>query len=61
MNPRMYRTVLADRRARLAALPLDMQAHDLGLPVLVILGGRDRLYPSTPPPPATARPEHGSR
>jgi pimeloyl-ACP methyl ester carboxylesterase len=46
MNPRMYRTVLADRRARLAALPLDVQVHDLGLPVLAILGGRDRLYPS---------------
>jgi pimeloyl-ACP methyl ester carboxylesterase len=48
MHPRMYRTVLADRRARLAALPLDVQAHDLGLPVLVILGGRDRLYPVAP-------------
>jgi pimeloyl-ACP methyl ester carboxylesterase len=48
MNPRMYRTILADRRARLAALPLDMQARDLGLPVLAILGGRDRLYPSAP-------------
>jgi pimeloyl-ACP methyl ester carboxylesterase len=48
MNPRMYRTVLADRRARLAALPLDVQARDLGLPVLAILGGRDRLYPSAP-------------
>jgi pimeloyl-ACP methyl ester carboxylesterase len=46
MNPRMYRTILADRRARLAALPLDMQVRDLGLPVLAILGGRDRLYPS---------------
>ena len=46
MNPRMYRTILADRRARLAALPLDVQVHDLGLPVLAILGGRDRLYPS---------------
>jgi pimeloyl-ACP methyl ester carboxylesterase len=48
MNPRMYRTILADRRARLAALPLDVQARDLGLPVLAILGGRDRLYPSAP-------------
>lgn len=48
MNPRMYRTVLADRRARLAALPLDRQARDLGLTVLAIHGGRDRLYPSTP-------------
>jgi pimeloyl-ACP methyl ester carboxylesterase len=48
MNPRMYRTVLADRRARLAALPLDRQVRDLGLPVLAILGGRDRLYPSAP-------------
>jgi pimeloyl-ACP methyl ester carboxylesterase len=48
MNPRMYRTILADRRARLAALPLDIQARDLGLPVLAILGGRDRLYPSAP-------------
>ena len=48
MNPRMYRTILADRRARLAALPLDVQVRDLGLPVLAILGGRDRLYPSAP-------------
>ena len=48
MNPRMFRTVLADRRARLAALPLDVQARDLGLPVLAILGGRDRLYPAAP-------------
>ena len=48
MNPRMYRTILADRRARLAALPLDMQVRDLGLPVLAILGGRDHLYPSAP-------------
>jgi pimeloyl-ACP methyl ester carboxylesterase len=48
MNPRMYRTILADRRARLAELPLDVQARDLGLPVLAILGGRDRLYPSAP-------------
>ncbi len=48
MNPRMFRTVLADRRARLAALPLDVQARDLGLPVLAILGGRDRLYPTAP-------------
>ena len=46
MDPRMYRTILADRRARLAALPLDAQVRDLGLPVLAILGGRDRLYPS---------------
>ena len=48
MNPRMYRTVLADRRALLAARPLDVQARELGLPVLAILGGRDRLYPSAP-------------
>lgn len=48
MDPRMYRTVLADRRARLAAHPLDVQARELGLPVLAVLGGRDRLYPSTP-------------
>jgi pimeloyl-ACP methyl ester carboxylesterase len=47
MHPRMYRTILADRRSRLAALPLDVQVRDLGLPVLAILGGRDRLYPST--------------
>jgi pimeloyl-ACP methyl ester carboxylesterase len=44
----MYRTILADRRARLAALPLDAQVRNLGLPVLAILGGRDRLYPSAP-------------
>lgn len=48
MNPRMYRTVLADRRARLAARPLDAQIRELGLPALAILGGRDRLYPSGP-------------
>ena len=48
MDPRMYRTILADRRARLAALPFDMQVRDLGLPVLAILGSRDRLYPSAP-------------
>jgi pimeloyl-ACP methyl ester carboxylesterase len=48
MNPRMYRTILLDRRARLAALPLDVQIRELGLPVLAILGGRDRLYPSAP-------------
>lgn len=48
MNPCMYRTILADRRASLAALPLDVQVRDLALPVLVILGGRDRLYPSIP-------------
>jgi len=48
MNPRMYRTILGDRRARLAALPLDVQVRDLRLPVLAILGGRDRLYPSAP-------------
>jgi len=48
MDPRMYRTILADRRARLAALPLDVQVRDLGLPVLAILGARDRLYPSAP-------------
>jgi pimeloyl-ACP methyl ester carboxylesterase len=48
MHPRMYRTILADRRARLAALPLDAQVRNLGLPVLAILGGRDRLYPSAP-------------
>ena len=48
MDPRMYRTILADRRARLAALPLDAQVRDLGLPVLAILGARDRLYPCAP-------------
>jgi len=48
MNPGMYRAVMTDRRARLAEVPLDMQARDLGIPVLAILGGRDRLYPSAP-------------
>jgi hypothetical protein len=47
-HPRMYRTILADRRARLAALPLDAQIREVGLPVLAILGGRDCLNPSAP-------------
>ncbi|MFD8495775.1 alpha/beta fold hydrolase [Amycolatopsis sp. NPDC059657] len=48
MHPGMYRVVLADRRARLAAHPLDVQLRDLGLPALAILGGRDRIYPCAP-------------
>jgi pimeloyl-ACP methyl ester carboxylesterase len=48
MHPGMYRAILAERRARLAERPLDAQARELGVPVLAILGGRDRLYPSGP-------------
>ncbi|SDX57007.1 Pimeloyl-ACP methyl ester carboxylesterase [Amycolatopsis xylanica] len=48
MHPGMYRVVLADRRARLAARPLDAQLRDLGIPTLAILGGRDRMYPCAP-------------
>ena len=47
-DPRMFRTILADRRARLAERPLDVQVRDLGRPVLAILGGHDRFYPSVP-------------
>ncbi|WP_205843767.1 alpha/beta fold hydrolase [Nakamurella deserti] len=43
-DPAMLRVVLADRRATLAATPLDAQLSALGRPALVVLGGRDRLY-----------------
>jgi pimeloyl-ACP methyl ester carboxylesterase len=43
-SPAMDRTVLVDRRHALAARPLDVQLRELGLPALVILGARDRLY-----------------
>jgi len=44
MSPVMARTVLVDRRARLAARPLDRQVRDLALPTLVIHGRADRVY-----------------
>ncbi|WP_218584212.1 alpha/beta fold hydrolase [Nocardia cyriacigeorgica] len=44
MSPAMYRTVLTERRARLAADPLDAQVHALGLPTLVLHGDRDQMY-----------------
>lgn len=43
-DPTMLRIVLADRRATLAATPLDVQLAATGRPALVVLGGRDRLY-----------------
>lgn len=44
MSPAMYRVVLAERRSRLAADPLDAQVRALGKPCLVIHGDRDQLY-----------------
>ena len=44
MNPTMYKTVLPDRRKRLARRPLDEQLRDSGLPTLVIHGRQDQLY-----------------
>ena len=44
MDPAMYAVVLGARRRRLAKRPLDVQVADLGLPTLVVLGGRDRFY-----------------
>ncbi|MEJ2852362.1 MULTISPECIES: alpha/beta fold hydrolase [unclassified Saccharothrix] len=40
----MFPIVLVRRRERLAARPLDVRVRELGLPVLVVLGGRDRFY-----------------
>ncbi|MBB4686227.1 alpha/beta fold hydrolase [Amycolatopsis jiangsuensis] len=45
-SPAMARVVLTERRKLLAERPLDEQLRDLGLPTLVILGSRDRLYDS---------------
>lgn len=44
MDPAMYAIVLRTRRRRLARRPLDAQVAELGLPVLAVLGGRDRFY-----------------
>ncbi|MGN2641729.1 alpha/beta fold hydrolase [Nocardia takedensis] len=44
MSPAMYGIVLAQRRKRLAADPLDAQVRALGKPCLVIHGDRDRMY-----------------
>lgn len=40
----MFPIVLRHRRKRLIAKPLDARLRDLGLPALVVLGGRDRFY-----------------
>lgn len=40
----MFRTVLIERRDRMAARPLDAQVRDAGKPTLVILGERDHFY-----------------
>ncbi|MQY24560.1 alpha/beta fold hydrolase [Nocardia aurantia] len=44
MSPRMPRTVIVDRRRRLAANPLDAQIHALSMPTLVLHGTHDRFY-----------------
>lgn len=47
LDPVMFRTVLVDRRDRLARNPLDAQvaaAVAAGVPALVLLGGRDHFY-----------------
>ncbi|RKT74303.1 2-succinyl-6-hydroxy-2,4-cyclohexadiene-1-carboxylate synthase [Saccharothrix variisporea] len=40
----MFPIVLERRRQRLAQRPLDVRVRESGLPVLVVLGGRDRFY-----------------
>ncbi|MEV4127996.1 alpha/beta hydrolase [Nocardia sp. NPDC049707] len=44
MSWRAYRAVLVERPRALAARPLDVQIHALGLPALVIHGRYDSLY-----------------
>lgn len=44
MSSAMYRVVLTERRARLAADPLDSQVEALGLPTLVLHGDHDQMY-----------------
>ncbi|MGN6608863.1 MAG: alpha/beta fold hydrolase [Jatrophihabitans sp.] len=44
LNAGMFKVVLGDRRARLAARPLDAQVRDAGKPTLVLLGGKDHFY-----------------
>ncbi|RMI28284.1 alpha/beta fold hydrolase [Nocardia stercoris] len=43
-SPDMARVVIADRRIRLAANPLDAQLRALGLPALVLHGDSDSMY-----------------
>ncbi len=40
----MFRVILAERRDRLAARPLDAQLRDAGKPALVVLGSNDHFY-----------------
>jgi pimeloyl-ACP methyl ester carboxylesterase len=44
LDPAMFRIVLRDRPARMAARPLDEQVRAAGKPTLVVLGGRDAFY-----------------
>ena len=44
LDPVMFRTVLVERRDRMAAVPLDAQVRAAGVPTLVVLGGRDHFY-----------------
>jgi pimeloyl-ACP methyl ester carboxylesterase len=44
LDVRMFRVVLRDRPARMAARPLDEQVRSAGKPTLVVLGGRDHFY-----------------
>jgi pimeloyl-ACP methyl ester carboxylesterase len=47
-NPRTFRAVTIDRERSLGERPLDVRLKELGLPGLVILGGRDQYYPVAP-------------
>lgn len=47
-NPRTFRAVTVDRQRSLHERPLDVRLQELGLPGLVILGGRDQFYPPIP-------------
>jgi pimeloyl-ACP methyl ester carboxylesterase len=44
LDVRMFRVVLRDRPARMAARPLDEQVRSAGKPTLVVLGRRDHFY-----------------
>ncbi|MHA3700551.1 alpha/beta fold hydrolase [Jatrophihabitans sp. YIM 134969] len=44
LDPVMFRTVLVDRRDRMARRPLDAQVAAAHVPTLVLLGGRDHFY-----------------
>lgn len=47
-DPRMFTAVSVERARSLAARPLDVRLRDLALPALVVLGGKDRMYPVAP-------------